>query len=137
MNVKMYSTGTIAGADVAQYSAGMILSTIEFPDPGYAYQLSFFGQVWVAPGSSTGVDVTIKDGTSLAGKILSGITSIDGGMVGNQGGRIPRPVSGTSPTLTGGRSVSLAIAKWKGGNLDGWQHGNEQFTRVTAFLTAA
>ncbi|WP_328611788.1 hypothetical protein OG943_22600 [Amycolatopsis sp. NBC_00345] len=136
MNPKVYKTGTINGADVGQYT-GIILSTIDIPDPGYSYQLSFSGQIWLAPGAPTGVDITMKDGASLSGKILSTITSIDGGMVGNQGGRIPHTITGTSPPLTGARSVSLVVTKWKGGSGDGWQHGNDQFTSVTVLLTAA
>jgi len=136
MTVKNYSTAAVSGADVNQF-ASMALSTIDIPDPGYAYQLAFFGQIWITLGTSTGVDVTMRDGTGIAGKVLSEVTSLDGGAVGNQGGRLPHPVTGTSPILTGSRSVSLAVTKWKGGNGDGWQHGNEQFTRVTVLLTSA
>ncbi|MDT8910883.1 hypothetical protein [Amycolatopsis sp. PS_44_ISF1] len=136
MNPKIYKTGAITGPDTGQY-VGMILSTTDIPDPGYPYQLSFSGQIWLSLGTPAGVDVTIRDGATLGGKVLSLITSIDGGMVGNQGGKLPFPITGTSPPLTGARSVSLAITKWKGGNGDGWQHGTEVFTSVTMLLTAA
>lgn len=133
---RMYKTGTINSPGTGQY-ASMVLSTIDIPDPGYPYQLTFSGQIWLSLGAPSGVDVTMKDGASINGDILSSITSIDGGMVGNQGGRIPYPISGTSPPLSGARSVSLAVTKWKGGAGDGWQHGGDTFTSVTVLLTAA
>jgi len=135
MITRVFKTGTIAGPDVAQAN-NMVLSTVDIPDPGFLYQLTFTGQIWISPGTGTGIDVTMKDGATLAGTNLSVVTSIDGAMTGNQGGRIPYPVSGTTPVLGGARSVSLCVTKWKGAATNTWTHSAEGFTSVTVLLTA-
>ncbi|GAA4527425.1 hypothetical protein [Amycolatopsis samaneae] len=136
MTPKIYKTDSIDGAEIGQYES-MVLSTIAIPDPGYPYQLTFSGQAWISQGSPTGVDLVVKDGPTVGGANLSAITSINGGFVGNQGGRLVHPITGTSGTLTGTRTISLCVIKWAGGPGDGWQHGGSAYTNVTALLTAA
>lgn len=82
-----------------------IIATLTMPDPGYSYKLVFSGSVWAGIDPNNGWRFAAREGTTAAGTAYAqgGYETRDS--VFNGANSIP--VVGSSPALTGARTVSL------------------------------
>lgn len=111
------STGTIT--NTATVFASTIHGSLAVPDPGWPYRLRFGGYVRVAIGTATGLTINLLDGTTTGGAALITPFIVTAGSDANANART-RAIVGTTGSLTGSRTVSLAVLKTAGGGSDGW-----------------
>lgn len=92
----------------ASNTAAVTLATIQVNDPGWPYQLGFSGLVSLGVPAGVGVNLCTRDGSNTGANLVP-VTSIPNGA---PTAAMPYPIVGSSSTLTGTRTVYVALQTW-------------------------
>lgn len=90
---------------ISSSTADRAIATLVVPDPGYAYKLVFTGAVWAGIDGNNGWRFAAREGTGSGGTAYA-----QGGIEIRENlfnGANSVAVAGSSPTLTGSRTVTL------------------------------